>query len=174
MNTTHWGTKQIFLFVAANCLLIVVVAAFWLLPMARDVRHLRNHVRLQENQHATRARHYAAYQDNLRELETLHAKPRLMTYNERALALQEVNQVAATNSLRRLNFTANRTTGFYAHRIGQVDELRISAGSEVASAVRFLYALENTPANILSMGIVWGEYPRAIINIDMSLISVGD
>jgi len=174
MSTAHWGTKQILLFVAANCLLIIIVAAFWLLPMMRDINYLRNHIRLQENQRAAKARHYAAYVDNLRELETINAKRWPMTYDERALALRDIDQVTENNSLHRPSFTANRSMSFYAYRFGQVDELRISTSSEVADVTRFLYALENTPAHILSMGIVWTEYPRAIINVDISLTSAGE
>jgi len=172
MNTVHWGAKQMLIFAAVNALLIVIVAVFWLVPMIRDIGHLRSHVGLQESQYAARARHYIAYEDNLRELETLRAKPQFMTYNESAAALQAMDQLTERHSLHRLNFTANRSMGFYANRFGQVDEWRISTAGEVADVPGFLYALENTPAHILSMGIVWVEYPRAIINVDMSLISV--
>jgi len=172
MNTVD--NRQILVFAAANILLIIVAAVFWLLPMMRDINHLRSHVQLQESQYAARARHHAAYADNLRELEMLYAKPRLMTYDERAAALREVNQVVARNSLHRLGFSANRAAGFYSHRLGQVDTLRINAESEVTDVLRFLYALENTPAHILSLGIDWDEYPLATINVDMSLVSVGE
>ena len=171
---TEIRTKQILVFAAVNILLIIVVALFWLLPMTQDINHLRNHVRLQENQYAARARHHAAYAEHLRELDMLYAKPRLMTYDERAAALREVNQVVARNSLHRLGFSANRAAGFYSHRFRQVDEFRINAESEVSDVLRFLYALENTPAHILSLGIDWDGYSQATINVDMSLISLSD
>ena len=164
---------KILLFALANILLITVVMMFVFVPQMRDINHLQTHITWQESQYITRTMHDIVYEDNLRELESLQATRRLLTYEEQPLALETIYQAATNHSLHSLRFDYNNA-GFYEYGFGQLDELHIVTENDVADVLLFLYALANTHANILSADIVWDETGAARIHMNMSLISAGE
>jgi len=166
--------KQTLIFLMANFLLVVAAIAFIILPKVRDINHLRSHILWQERQYSARARDLMAHENNLFELETLNTSRRLLNSDEIIPAFSYIQQVMEQNSLRGINFTAGEHSGFYVHALGHITEHRVRAEYEVADAHMFLYALENTYANILTTEIIWDGNLRARIAVDMMLLSVGN
>ena len=166
--------RRVLIFVGFNSLLIIVVLVFLILPMTREINHLRSHITWQESQYSARTRHYMDYEDNLRQLDILNEERRLLTYDEVVMVISNIKQVMEANSLQSLNFSTNEQTSFYTSTLGQVTEHRISTEHEVEDVLGFLYALETTPANILTTGIVWGDNQMARISVDMLLLSAGN
>ncbi|MCL2287402.1 MAG: hypothetical protein FWC32_13695 [Firmicutes bacterium] len=165
-------SKKMLIFTASNFLFIIVAVTFIILPKMRDINQLSNHISWQESQYSARARHYAAYENNLRELETLSASRRLLNNNEIILALSDIQQIMEQNSLRSINFAASEHGRFYVQAFGNITEYRIRAEYEVSDAYIFLYALENTHASVLATNIVWDRNLRVRIIVDMTLYSV--
>lgn len=163
---------KILLFIFANSLLVLVVVMFVFAPAIGDIGRMRRQITMQESQYAARTTHYTVYEDNLRALETLQAGRRLLTYEEKAVAFQNIYDTTARNSVRSLYFASNYTM-LADETLGQVTKLNIRTQNEVANILQFFYGLDDCHVNISSASIVWEAYPLAKISVEMSLFSAG-
>ena len=163
---------KILLFAAGNILLVSVALLLLFSPKIRDINHLRQHISRQESQYAARVAHDMVYEENLEALESLQAARRLLTYEAQPLALEAIHQAIANYSLTSRRFDTHKSAGFYG-AFGPVEEMLIVTENDVTDPLGFLYALENTHANVLSANMFWEEgYAR--MHVNMSLLFARD
>jgi len=159
------------LFVAANLVFIVAIAAVFVVPVANSARNTRSHIAWQQRQYTALTTLNAAHPYLLQEYEALNNQRKLLTYDEVMHALSHISHLTAQHNLRELSFTASEPVAFDSQALERAMHISVRLESEgyYYNVIKFLHEIENTPAIIFHTAIVWENDTRARISLELSL-----